>query len=61
MLVFAWILWGIFTFCYGVVLIAAIVITACDKWDEVNLKIGGIGFFVDIAMYVFLNLYLFMR
>jgi len=61
MLVFAWILWSIFTFSYAVVFIACLILTVLDKWDGVNLKVSGISFFLDIAVYIFLNLYIFAR
>jgi hypothetical protein len=56
MLVFAWILWSVYTLSFVISIIAAIVCIA--KGGEVKITLGTI---IAIAMYVFLNIYVFAR
>lgn len=56
MLVFAWILWSIYTFS---IICSIIVSVICiTKGKEVKITLGTI---VGIAVYIFLNIYLFAR
>ena len=61
MLVFAWILWGIFVFAYFILF--ATILGGCmamnDPTKTVRLEIKPLSFLLNIAVFVFLNLYIF--
>ena len=56
MLVFAWILWSIYTFSIICSIIMFVICIAKD--EEINITLATV---VGIAVYVFLNIYLFAR
>ena len=63
MFVFAWILWSIYTLRFVLSIVSAIVrIVICVKEEE-STPIENITLFniIEVATYVFLNIYLFAR
>lgn len=60
MVIFAWILWGLYILIYslGLALIAGSFIAFCNG-ENVKLKFNSLTFLINIAVFVFLNLYLF--
>ena len=62
MLVFAWILWGIYVFAFFIVF--ATILGGCmamnDPTKTVKIEIKPLSVLVSIAVFVFLTLYLFL-
>lgn len=62
MFVFAWILWSIYTLYFIVSIILAIVNIVISAEEEESISINiTLGNLIDVATYVFLNIYLFAR
>ena len=61
MLIFAWILWGIYVLGYsiGTALIVGAICAANDG-REVKINFKPVSFLINLAVFVFLNLYLFL-
>lgn len=60
MLMFAWILWGLYIVGYAFMLLVTILtIIAINKGRKVRININPITTLLNIAVFVFLNLYLF--
>ncbi len=61
MLIFAWILWGLYILGYSIWLALVVCgIIAINDGREVRIKINPITALINIAVFVFLNLYLFL-
>lgn len=59
MFVFAWILWGIYTLYFVFSIILAIIrIVEEEELISINITLGNV---IEVATYVFLNIYLFAR
>lgn len=62
MFVFAWILWSIYTLYFIVSIILAIVHIVISAEEEESISINiTLGNLINVATYVFLNIYLFAR
>lgn len=62
MFVFAWILWGIYTLYFVISIILAIIRIVISIEEEESISINiTLGNFIEVATYVFLNIYLFAR
>ena len=61
MIVFAWILWGLYVLGYSIGL-ASIVggICAVNDGREVKITFKPFSFLINLAVFIFLNLYLFL-
>ena len=62
MFVFAWILWSIYTLYFIVSIILAIVhiVISAEEEEPISINIT-LGNLINVATYVFLNIYLFVR
>ena len=63
MFVFAWILWGIYTLYFVISIILSIiriVISVEEEEESISINIT-LGNLIEVATYVFLNIYLFAR
>ena len=62
MFVFAWILWSIYTLYFIVSIILAIVhiVISAEEEEPISINIT-LGNLINVATYVFLNIYLFAR
>lgn len=62
MFVFAWILWSIYTLYFIVSIILAIVhiVMSAEVEEPISINIT-LGNLINVATYVFLNIYLFAR
>ena len=60
MVIFAWILWGLYILMYslGLAFTVAGFIAFCNG-KSVKIKFNVLGFLINAAVFVFLNLYLF--
>ena len=59
MFVFAWILWGIYTLYFVFSIILAIIrIVEEEELISINITLGNV---IEVATYVFLNIYLIAR
>lgn len=63
MFVFAWILWSIYTLCFVFSIILTIVRIVIRVKEEESTPINNITLvnIIEVATYVFLNIYLFTR
>lgn len=62
MFVFAWILWGIYTLYFVISIILAIIRIVISVEEEESISINiTLGNLIEVATYVFLNIYLFAR
>ena len=63
MFVFAWILWGIYTLCFVLSIVSTIVSIVIRVKEEESTPVKNITLFniIEVATYVFLNIYLFAR
>lgn len=62
MVVFAWILWSIYVLGFTILTAIAVAsVAALNDGREVELKINLFTFLMNVAIFVFLNLYLFME
>lgn len=62
MFVFAWILWGIYTLYFVISIILAIIRIVISIEEEESISINiTLGNLIEVATYVFLNIYLFAR
>ncbi len=62
MVVFAWILWSIYVLGFTILTAIAVAsVAALNDGREVELKINFFTFLMNVAVFVFLNLYLFMK
>ena len=61
MLVFAWILWGFYVLGYSIALALIMAgICAANDGREVKITFKPFSFLINLAVFVFLNLYLFL-
>ena len=62
MVVFAWILWSIYVLGFTILTAIAVAsVAALNEGREVELKINLFTFLMNVAIFIFLNLYLFME
>ena len=62
MFVFAWILWGIYTLYFVISIILSIIRIVISVEEEESISINiTLGNLIEVATYVFLNIYLFAR
>lgn len=60
MVIFAWVLWGLYILGYTICLALVVCsVIAINDSREVSIKINPITSLFNIAVFVFLNLYLF--
>lgn len=62
MFVFAWILWSIYTlyFIVSIILVIVHIVISAEEEEPISIDIT-LGNLINVATYVFLNIYLFAR
>lgn len=62
MFVFAWILWSVYTlyFIVSIILVIVRIVISAEEEEPISINIT-LGNLINVATYVFLNIYLFAR